>query len=750
MKVAPKRLVNKLSLAWMLLFISAEAAAIPLSVTHEMQEQRSAVVGPFSVEWRGGARGEEQLIIKHTSRPNEQIWQTIPGQSFLTFAVGSEKFTEVRGSVTLKDKTILRCQALEVSKWQQLNGKLTIGGRVNGEQCAGQWEASFFAVDGTRLGISIYGKREKADDFNRLSFSFASPVEERVYGFGMQFSRLDMKGAVVPVLTQEQGVGRGRQPLSWAVNATQGRGVAGNWASSYAAVPAFLSSAGYGVLVDQYEFSEFDLSKAHKSSIQVFAPTLSMQLVTGDSLADLIESYTRWSGRMEPLPEWVGHGAIIGVQGGIERVRRLYEKLKDAGVAVSALWIQDWVGRRKTSFGSQLWWNWELDQSSYAGLADFATELRHHGVRLLTYVNPFLADPSSKTGVRRDLFREAKTFGYLVKNQFGEPYMIQNTSFAAGLVDLSHNEARAWYKQVIQDQVLVTGASGWMADFGEAMPFDAQLSKGTAQSYHNQYPEDWAQLNREVLEEAGVWQDSLVFSRSGFARSPGKTRLFWLGDQLVSWDGYDGLRSALMGLLTSGFTGFSLNHSDTGGYTTIDNPVFKFHRSSELLRRWTELNAFTAVLRTHEGNIPEVNAQIYDDGASMAHFAKFSRVYAVLAEYRRVLMDEASQSGMPLVRPVGLMYPDDSVGRKLASEFLLGPSLLICPVLQPGKTQVWCYLPEGSWRHLGSGQIFKKGWHGIHAPIGKPAVFYHQLPGESASPLWVEKLSKLIQGDSAG
>ncbi len=52
-------------------------------------------------------------------------------------------------------------------------------------------------------------------------------------------------------------------------------------------------------------------------------------------------------------------------------------------------------------------------------------------------------------------------------------------------------------------------------------------------------------------------------------------------------------------------SGFSLNHTDVGGYTTINNPLRNYHRSQELLWRWIELGAFTPVFRTHEGNRPD-------------------------------------------------------------------------------------------------------------------------------------------------
>src|SRR5215203_10922 len=114
-------------------------------------------------------------------------------------------------------------------------------------------------------------------------------------------------------------------------------------------------------------------------------------------------------------------------------------------------------------------------------------------------------------------------------------------------------------------------------------------------------------------DQRGRGEDIVFFNRSGYTKSPRYSTLFWVGDQLVDWDEHDGIKSAVTGLLSSGLSGYSLEHSDIGGYTALDNPLLTYHRSKELLLRWIELGAFTTVFRTHEGNIPEVNHQIYSD-----------------------------------------------------------------------------------------------------------------------------------------
>jgi alpha-glucosidase len=94
----------------------------------------------------------------------------------------------------------------------------------------------------------------------------------------------------------------------------------------------------------------------------------------------------------------------------------------------------------------------------------------------------------------------------------------------------------------------------------------------------------------------------VFFDRSGFTQSPGAGPLFWLGDQIQNWSEYDGIETAVVGMLSGGISGGSLIHSDTAGYgafkfDVVGREIPIIARTPELLMRWTELNAFTAAYR---------------------------------------------------------------------------------------------------------------------------------------------------------
>ena len=675
----------------------------------------------------GGYQGP-RLYITHRAAPGKWLWHTQRGQAFAAAAVGSAQVDETRGSYTFIDSLSRTCTRQTLDAITPQGDALAITGTLDcgGEQFIG-YTLRFSPASDNQLAFDLSFDDPK---INRAYLTYASDSDEHFFGFGEQYTYFDLKGQRVPVWDSEQGIGRGQQPLTFLVDQVSQSG--GNPLTTYAAVPQYITSRMRSLFLENSQYTVFDLRDPNRVQISTFAPGLKGRILYGANPEDLIQEYTAWAGRMRPLPDWILSGAVVGLQGGTQTVREIYSQLKQRGTPVSALWLQDWVGQRSTSFGKQLWWNWELDTQRYPGFSTLVSDLKQDDVRVLLYTSPFLVDVSKKPGAQRNLFKEASEKGYLVKDADGKVYLVQNTDFSAGMLDLTNPAAVAWYQDVLRTQMLALGASGWMADFGEALPYDAVLANGeSGADYHNRYPEDWARLNRDLLESQPDGSQDVFFTRSGFSRSPAYTTLMWEGDQLTTWDPYDGIKSAVTGLLSGGISGFSLNHSDIGGYTGISNPVVHVTRSKELLMRWMELSAFTTVYRTHEGNLPDQNAQFYTDAATLDQFDRFARVYAAWGFLRQRLVQNASQTGVPVDRALFINYPNDPEVLKLSyQEFLVGPDILVAPVLDPGVTSQKVYLPAGSWVHVWSGTAYRspyKGqWVAVAAPIGQPPVFYKE------------------------
>ncbi|XP_050228603.2 uncharacterized protein LOC126677843 [Mercurialis annua] len=581
-------------------------------------------------------------------------------------------------------------------------------------------------------------KASQLTEVNRICLSYSSEADESFYGFGEQFSSMNFKGKRVPILVQEQGIGRGDQPITFAANLVSFR-AGGDWSTTYAPSPFYMTSKMRSLYLEGYDYSIFDLTRHDRVQIQIHSNSAQGRIINGNSPSELIERYTETIGRPPELPKWIISGAVVGMQGGTEVVRRIWDELKTYKVPISAFWLQDWVGQRETFIGSQLWWNWEVDTTRYKGWKQLVHDLAAQHIKTMTYCNPCLAPTDEKPNRKRNLYEEAKTLDILVKDIHGEPYMVPNTAFDVGMLDLTHPNTASWFKQVLQEMV-DDGVRGWMADFGEGLPIDATLYSGEDPiSAHNRYPELWAQINREFVEE---WKTNRVgkeredpeealvfFMRAGFRDSPKWGMLFWEGDQMVSWQAHDGIKSAVVGLLSGGLSGYALNHSDIGGYCAVTMPFLKYHRSEELLMRWMELNAFTPVFRTHEGNKPSCNSQFYSNHNTLSQFARCAKMYKAWYFYRIQLVKEASEKGLPVCRHLFIHYPNDRIVQNLSyQQFLIGSEILVVPVLDKGKQNVKAYFPEGetcSWKHAWSGKLYREegseAW--VEAPVGYPAIF---------------------------
>ena len=704
-------------------------------------------VGEFAVTLKNGRDADpsdDVLSVEHSSDPDRALLSSVPGESFVSAARGEETVEQSRGHFFIEDEVEDLHPDQTIESIDRKGEALVIAGHLtNGEGSeAIGYTFSFSPVTGGRLRFEV----EVEESYDRVYLTYASAPDEHFFGFGTQYTYFDMKGHKVPIFIQEQGIGRGEQPVTLGADWQADAG--GSPFTSGASVPHYMTSELRSLFLENYEYSSFDLREEDRVRVEVFSSRMRGQILSGDTPTELIELYTEFSGRMSPLPEWILGGAVVGLQGGTEKVLDVSQRLKALDTPVAAFWLQDWVGQRYVpSFGKQLWWNWELDEDQYPGWDALGERLAEKDVRLMTYVGPWLADDiaEEKKDHRRNLFEEAAKNGYLVKNRDGDPYTVRTTEFSAAFVDLTNPEARAWIKEVIKDELIGTGASGWMADYGEGLPYDAVLFSGAdPKSYHNRYAEEWAEVNREAIREAGREDDIVFFNRSGYSESPRYSTLFWLGDQLVSWDEHDGIKSAVTGLLSSGLSGYALEHTDIGGYTAIDHPLLKYHRSKELLMRWTELAAFTVVFRTHEGNRPEVNHQIYSDQETLRHFSRFAKVYAAWKPYRMELVREAAETGLPIVRHPFVHYPGDPEVYGLNYQFMVGSEFMVAPVLDPGEETVEVYLPAGRWVHLWSGREYGSPERGIYetvrAPIGEPAVFYEE--NSEAGPLFREELER--------
>jgi alpha-glucosidase len=586
-------------------------------------------------------------------------------------------------------------------------------------------EIAFSAAPGqpARLTLQVSGDERngaigfRSDDaaINRLWIRVAAEQDEHVWGGGEQMSYFDMRGRRFPLWTSEPGVGRDKTTeITFKADVT-GKSGGNYWNTNYPQ-PTYLSSRRYALHVETTAYSAFDFRRDSFHEIEIWAVPERLELTARATFISLVEAMAERFGRQPPLPEWVYGGAIIGLKDGANSFERL-ERIIAAGTKVSGLWCEDWVGLRHTSFGARLFWDWKANDDRYPALRQRIAELQDRGIRFLGYVNPYLAVDGS-------LFPEAEAAGYFATDENGKTALVDFGEFDCGVVDFTNPAASAWFAdRVIGQNMVDYGLSGWMADFGEYLPIDVKLANGIdAKVMHNAWPTLWAEVNARAVESRGKTGEILFFMRAGFTGVQKHCPLLWAGDQSVDFTRHDGLVTVISGALSSGLLGNAYHHSDIGGYTSLFGNV----RTAELIMRWAEMGAFTAVMRTHEGNRPRDNLQIDQDPEVLAHFARMTQVYVHLVPYLKSLVEEASTQGLPVQRPLFLHFEDDARTYSIQDAYLYGADLLVAPVSQAGKTEWSTYLPVGEdWVHVWTAETFSGGRDvTVPAPFGQPPVFY--------------------------
>ena len=481
---------------------------------------------------------------------------------------------------------------------------------------------------------------------NRVWLRVHADSSEKVYGCGEQMSYFNMRGKHFPLWTSEPGVGRDKSTyVTWQADVMDKAG--GDYYTTNYPQPAYVSSKKYFCHVETTAYADFDFRNEHFHELQIWDIPRHVIIDSAPTFVELAEKITELFGRQPELPDWVYNGIWLGIQGGTAVVEAKLDKALAKGLQVGGVWCQDWQGKRITSFGKRLMWNWKWNVNEYPELDKKLGEWKRQGIRFLGYINPYVA-------VEGELFALAKANDYLALNEAGEVYLVDFGEFYCGVVDFTNPEASEWYKSVIKENMIGFGLDGWMADFGEYLPTDVVLSnRVSAKLMHNAWPVLWGKVNYEAVQEAGKLGEVVYFMRAGYSGIQKYCTLLWAGDQSVDWSIHDGLASVIPAALSSGMLGNGLHHSDIGGYTSLHGNK----RSKELFMRWAEMGAFTPVMRTHEGNRPDDCWQYDSDDETLEHLVRMTKVYTTLAPYTKQLVKLNAEKGIPLQRPIFMQYP---------------------------------------------------------------------------------------------
>jgi alpha-D-xyloside xylohydrolase len=532
-------------------------------------------------------------------------------------------------------------------------------------------------------------------------FSFDLAPEEPVYGLGEKWGSLNKRGQLLrsfnhDALGVNAEISYKNTPFCWS---PQGWGAFVHTPSpvTHAVGYAPWSNRGYSILVED---SELDLFILH-----------------GDQPQNIIEHYTQLTGKA-PVPPFWSLGVILSkaYYRDVPELLATAKAVREHHMPCDVITLD---GRAWQDTDTRFAFEW--DPKRYPDPAAVIAQLKAQNFKICIWEYPLVS-------VANPLFAEMASKGWLLKDKrTGEAYRYQwdMSAFAevltplpeSGIVDFTHPEAFDFWLES-HKPLFDLGIDMIKADFGEQVEDDNMLAFNgdSGLRLHNIY---------SLLYNRCVYQAAQKYCKSGpflFSRSA------WIGSQLYpsQWGGdpqadWGGLVGSIRGALSWGMSGAPYFATDIGGF-------YKDKRDPELFVRWSQTAVFSAHMRLH--GIGQREPWSYGTRAEEAVNIALKLRYKLLP-YIYQTMQQASETGLPLMRAMALAFPNDRLSWGFELQFMFGDSLLVVPCVTLGG-QVEFYLPEGEWLRFSDKQVFAGGKiHHLTLGWNEVAVFVrqgHDLP----------------------
>ncbi|CAG0982158.1 partial alpha-glucosidase, partial [Anaerolineae bacterium] len=492
-------------------------------------------------------------------------------------------------------------------------------------------------------------------------------VGEAIYGLGERFGPFIKNGQSLDIWNHDAGT---------------------NSEYAYKNVPFYLTSQGYGVLVNHPGQVSYEVGTSHVSRVQFSTQGHSLEyyIFAGPTPKDALEQYTALSGRPPKLPDWsfgLWLSTSFTTNYNEEDILNNIDRMEELDIPISVFHF-DCFWMRELTWTSFLW-----DERNFPDPEGLLRRIKEKGIKICLWINPYLAESSV-------VFEEAAKQGYLLKNKEGDTFQADFWQPGIGLVDFTNPAACEWYTGHLK-RLLDMGVDAFKTDFGERIPTDVVYYDGSdPERMHNYYAYLYNQTVFDLLRREKGEGEAVVFARSGTAGSQ-RFPVHWGGDNTSN---YPSMAETLRGGLSLSLSGFGYWSHDISGFNDTATP--------DLYKRWVAFGLFSSHSRLHGANSAKMPWLFDDESIEVLRF--FNHLKARLMPYLLDMGREASTHGWPMLRAMMLEFPNDPTCRYLDQQYMLGSALLVAPVFHPAG-QVTYYLPAGAWRNLLTGLTTEgSGW----------------------------------------
>ncbi len=490
-------------------------------------------------------------------------------------------------------------------------------------------------------------------------------VGESVYGLGERFTPYVKNGQVVDMWNEDGGTSS---------------------ELAYKNVPFYMTNRGYGVFVNHPEQVSFEVGSEKVQRVQFSVPgeALDYFLIYGPTPKEVLTRYTALTGRPALPPPWsfgLWLSTSFTTSYDEETVTSFIQGMADRDLPLhvfhfDCFWMKEFQ-----------WVDLEWDRRVFPDPEAMLRRLKDRGLRICLWINPYIAQKSP-------MFDEGMENGYLVRRPNGDVWQWDMWQAGMGLVDFTNPAACRWFEDKLRG-LLDQGVDCFKTDFGERIPTDVVYHDGSDPlKMHNYYSYLYNKIVFDLLEEKFGRGNAVVFARS--ATTGGQQfPVHWGGDSSAT---FESMAESLRGGLSLSLCGFGFWSHDISGFEHTAPPA--------VYKRWCAFGLLSSHSRLHGSQSYRV-PWLFDE-ESVDVLRHFTRLKCRLMPYLFDAARQAHESGIPVMRPMMLEFPDDPGCDTLDRQYMLGPSLLVAPVFSDEGT-VDYYLPQGRWTHLLSGEVIEGG-----------------------------------------
>ncbi|MGZ3441175.1 MAG: glycoside hydrolase family 31 protein, partial [Polyangia bacterium] len=464
------------------------------------------------------------------------------------------------------------------------------------------------------------------------------------------------------------------------------------------------------LFVDDSHRLTFDFAAADPArlAITTASGTVDEYLFAGPRMADVLDRYTRLTGRPALPPRWAlgFHQSRWGYYPAAQ-VEETAAGLRARNIPADGLWLDI---QHLDGFRSFTW-----DTNGFPDPAGLIASLLHNGFKTTVIV-----DPGIKVDPAWDVYNAGMQANAFLTQPDGSIYVGNAWPGSVAFPDFSATPVRAWWSELIA-RPLALGVRGLWIDMNEptntsgpplpeALPAAGDGMPTTMAELHNAYALLEAEATWDGMRKAAPTRRPFIVSRAGFA---GLQRYagIWTGDAPSDFATLAETPAMMTGVALSGVP---IVGSDVGGYSG--------HATAELYARWIELGSLSPFFRAHvTRDVPGQEPWMFGEEVEAVSRAVIGERYTLLP-YWYGLAAAAAATGAPLLRPLVYEFPSDAGSLAAPDEVMVGPSLLYAPGLTAGATTRAVYLPPGPWYELRSGTRYAGG-----ATITRP-VSLAELP----------------------